>query len=382
MQLLVEITDATKVSYGFQMTARMGSGDTTQAGDFSNIDPNPDTSLTQTRCLDGSTKPNGSSCDSHFPVQWIEHTGNGYQASLHNGPFTYTVNWTPPSTASGPITFYAAGNAGTGTKNQLGTNVYTTKLTLTPAAATANPPTIDPGGVVPVYSSSSTIQAGSWVSIYSFTGKNLSSGTTIWNGDFPTTLGDVTVTIDGKKAYLWFVSPSQINLQVPDDTKTGAVQVVVQNPNGSATANVTLDQAGPAFLLLGDGKHATGLIFTPQGGGSQGGGTYDFVGPTSTGTGFRPVKRGEPLVLYGVGFGPTNPAVPAGQIFTGAANMVTPPVITLGGVPVSLQFSGIVGAGLYQFNFNVPANVATGDQTLSAIVNGITTPSGIVVSVQ
>jgi len=85
-------------------------------------------------------------------------------------------------------------------------------------------PSITPGGVVPVYSSATTIQSGSWVSIY---GNNLAGGTTSWNGNFPTSLGGVNVTINAKPAYLWFVSPTQINLQAPTDPATGTVNVVV-----------------------------------------------------------------------------------------------------------------------------------------------------------
>jgi hypothetical protein len=71
------------------------------------------------------------------------------------------------------------------------------------------PPTINAGGVVPLYSSSTTIQPGSWVSIF---GSNLAGTPTTWNGDFPTLLGGTSATINGKPAYLWYVSPNQINL--------------------------------------------------------------------------------------------------------------------------------------------------------------------------
>jgi hypothetical protein len=73
--------------------------------------------------------------------------------------------------------------------------------------------TINPSGVVPVYSEVPIVQPGSWISIY---GSNFASTTTLWNGNFPTSLGNVSVTIDGKPGYLWFVSPGQINLQAPD----------------------------------------------------------------------------------------------------------------------------------------------------------------------
>jgi hypothetical protein len=86
------------------------------------------------------------------------------------------------------------------------------------------PPSITQDGIVPIYSSVPVVQPGSWVSIY---GTNLATGTFTWNGDFPTSLGGVSVTIDDNQAYLWVVTPTQINLQAPDDTTTGLVSVAV-----------------------------------------------------------------------------------------------------------------------------------------------------------
>jgi uncharacterized protein (TIGR03437 family) len=257
---------------------------------------------------------------------------------------------------------------------------------LTPGTA----PAITAGGIVPIDSTVSAIQPGSWVSIY---GSNLAGGTYLWNDDFPTALPEggasgstTSVTIDGKPAYLWFVSPSQINLQVPNDTTTGPVNVVVTTPTGTVTTAVTLAPQSPSFLLLGDNKHVVGEIATPNGIGAYG--SYDLVGPSNTFSySTRPVKPGETLVLFGVGFGPTNPPVPAGQNPSGApASISSPFIIRIGGVPVpasDIAFAGIVTeAGLYQFNLTVPANVGSGDQALQATVNGVTTPAGPVVTVQ
>jgi hypothetical protein len=117
-------------------------------------------------------------------------------------------------------------------------------LTLCAVAASAQTaPTITPNGIVPIYSTATTIQPGEWVSIY---GTNLASTTATWNGNFPTSLGGTTVTIDGKLAYLWLVSPGQINLQAPDDTATATVPVVVTTAAGSATSTVTLGKFGPS----------------------------------------------------------------------------------------------------------------------------------------
>jgi uncharacterized protein (TIGR03437 family) len=85
--------------------------------------------------------------------------------------------------------------------------------------------------------------------------------------------------------------------------------------------------------------------------------------------------------LYGVGFGPTTPSVAAGQTFSGSASTNNKVTVTIGGVPASVSFAGVVEAGLYQLNVTVPA-VPSGDQPVQATVNGIQTPAGSVVTVQ
>jgi uncharacterized protein (TIGR03437 family) len=119
------------------------------------------------------------------------------------------------------------------------------------------------------------IQPGAWVSIYR---TNLISGSTsqVWNGNYPTTLGDTGVTINNKPAYLWYAAPTQINLQVPDDSTRGPVNVTVTTPNGTATSTVTLADQSPAWSLLSDDKHVAGIIVRPDGSGAYGSGTGSY----------------------------------------------------------------------------------------------------------
>jgi hypothetical protein len=146
------------------------------------------------------------------------------------------------------------------------------------AAADTQTVSISAGGIVPVYSTSNTIQPGMWTSIY---GTNLATGDATWTGNFPTSLGGTTVTVNNKSAYLWFVSPGQINFQAPNDTATGTVSVVVTTPTGSASSTVTLGQFGPSFSLL-DSTHVAGIIIRSNGSGAYGGGTYDIIGPSGS----------------------------------------------------------------------------------------------------
>jgi uncharacterized protein (TIGR03437 family) len=240
------------------------------------------------------------------------------------------------------------------------------------------PPQISPDGIVPLDSTGGTIQPGEWVSIW---GSNLASGTAVWGGNFPTSLDGVSVKINGKAAYLSLVSPGQINLQAPDDSTTGSVPVVVTSANGSATSTVTLGQFAPSFALL-DAQHVAGVIPRSDGSGAYGGGTYDILGPTGSSLGYPTLaaKAGDSVELFGVGFGPTTPPVPAGQAFSGTAATTNTVLLLIGGSTVAPFFAGLSSAGLYQINVTVPAGLGTGDVPLTASVGGAQTQSGVVIS--
>ena len=241
-----------------------------------------------------------------------------------------------------------------------------------------NAPSITPGAIVPIFSHVNTIQPGEWVSIF---GVNLASSTAIWNGTFTTSLGGASVTINGKSAYLIYASPTQINLQAPGDSTTGMVPVVVSTTDGKASSTVTLAQFGPSFSLF-DTTHVAGIILRPDGSGTQGGGTYDILGPAGNSLGYPTVaaKPGDIVEIFGVGFGPTSPAVTAGQVFSGAAPTVNPINLLINGVQVTPLFVGLSSAGLYQINLTIPPGLGTGDLSLVAGVGPVQTPAGTVIS--
>ena len=256
-----------------------------------------------------------------------------------------------------------------GSLNVTGTGII---LPVTLAVTAADGPKINNYGVVPVYNTRPTIQPGSWISIY---GDQLAPSTAVWNGDFPTTLNGVTVTVNGKPGYLWFVSPGQINLQAPDDMTQGSVTVAVTTPTGTTVSTVGLSPESPSFSLL-DSKHIAAIVINPDG-------SYNVVGPVGA---FpyptRPVSAGEPLVLFGVGFGPTADQVPAGQPYTSATPTTGPVPLTIGGIPATVAFSGLVSAGLYQINVTVPAGLASGDQPVSAMVGEFPSGAGPVITIK
>jgi uncharacterized protein (TIGR03437 family) len=279
------------------------------------------------------------------------------------------------SSPNGTVTTLTGANAAT--TGNIGMNGGPADLNFVPYTGVDPPllPAILPGGIAPT-----TIQPGEWVSIY---GNNLATSTATWTGNFPTSLGGASVTINGKAAYLSYASPGQINVQAPADTATGPVPVVVITPAGVAKSTATLAAFSPEFFLL-DGTHVAGIILRSNGTGTYGGGTYDIIGPTGTSLGYPTVaaKAGDSVALFGTGFGPTNPAVSPGQPFSGAAPTVNSVKVKINSVNVMPGFAGLSGAGLYQFNLLVPSGLGTGDVALQGVVGGVQSPSGVVISLQ
>ena len=212
------------------------------------------------------------------------------------------------------------------------------------------------------------IEAGSWVMIQGANLANNYPGQTWAAADFvgndlPTQLAGVSVTIDGKPAFVEYISPTQINVQAPTDTATGTVNVVVTN-NGavSAPAPAQLQTVAPA-LFMTPGYNAIASVLPA------------YTPVTST----APAKPDDIVVLWGTGFGPTTPTVPAGTIVTGAPVTSTLPVVTVGGVEArvisSVLTTGMVG--LYQITIQLPANVPTGTPAIQASIGGLQTQSGV-----
>jgi uncharacterized protein (TIGR03437 family) len=211
------------------------------------------------------------------------------------------------------------------------------------------------------------IEAGSWVMIQ---GTGLANTTRTWRaddfagGNLPTSLDGVSVTIDGRAAFVEYISPTQINVQAPSDTALGSVGVVVDN-NGavSAPATAQLQAAAPAFFMA-PGNYVSASRLP------------DYA---PAGTPSAPAKPGDTLVLWGTGFGPTAPALVPGVPVIGAPAVVAPVTVTVGGVsaPVVSAVQTTGAAGLYQVTIQLPANVPSGAMAIQASAGGAQTPAGV-----
>jgi uncharacterized protein (TIGR03437 family) len=359
------ITDSRARVYGFQMTARLDSNSTNgQAGDFTAAGGQV------VLCDNGSVKTSRG-CPASAPIQFIEH-------SSPSSSKTFNITWTPPASDAGTITIYAAANAANGDGNDTGDHIYTTKLQLAPAIATANKPAIKSGGVAAAsaFNSNAGVSPGTWIEIF---GSNLSAGTRVWQAsDFtgtqaPAGLDDVLVTIGGVKAYVDYISPTQVNAQVPEGITIGSnVPLVVQNSQGASDPYpLTTSTLAPALLAPTSfqvaGKQYVAATF------SSSDGSLTFVGAAGSiaGVNLAPAKPGDVITLYGIGFGPVSPATPAGTIDTGATTVTHDVKVLFGQASAQLLYAGEAPGlvGLYQFNVVVP-NVMPGDWPLVVTIDG------------
>jgi uncharacterized protein (TIGR03437 family) len=213
-----------------------------------------------------------------------------------------------------------------------------------------------------------SIAPNTWVEVK---GLNLSKtgDSRIWqtsdfvNSQMPTMLDGVSVTVNGKNAYVYYISPTQVNILTPPGAMQGAVSVQVTN-NGAASPVFTAQAQAlsPSFFAINGGPYVVAQHAD-----------YSLLGPASLsvpGYPFTPGTPGETVLLYANGFGPTTPPVVAGSQ-TQSGTLSPMPVVTIGGVAAKVTFAGLNGApGEFQFNVVIPPNAPGGDNTIVVTYNG------------
>src|SRR5260370_21446062 len=248
-------------------------------------------------------------------------------------------------------------------------------------------PFITPSGVITAgnYGAFPVIAPATWIEIY---GVNLATTRSqTWSGtDFngvqaPSTLGGTTVTVAGKPAFVDFVSPEQVNVQVPSGVAPGTQPLIVTTAGGvSAAASVTVKTmeagllAAPAFILKG-AQNVVALFS----------GTLTYVLPVAVpGVTTARARPGDNITLYGIGFGQVTPDIPAGQIVQQNNVLQSAFQIAFAGVPANVTYAGFAPGyvGLYQFNVVVP-NVAASDSVpLTFTLGGASGPQNLFIAVQ
>lgn len=238
-------------------------------------------------------------------------------------------------------------------------------------------PTISANGIITAsnFGGFAGAAAGSFIEIY---GTNLAGSTRQWatndfaNGKAPTSLDDVSVTVNNQPAFVYFVSQNQVNVQVPENVPGSGTAPVVVTFKGQASAPVTVAlnsvQGGlfaPASFKVGDKQYVAAMH--PGGTAFVGSGNIPGVATT-------PAAAGETLVFYGIGFGPVTPGgTPmAGQVVSGQTSLSTPVEFRFGDAAGEIVFAGLTQGlvGLYQFNVIVPKDAPDGDLPLKVTLGG------------
>lgn len=210
-------------------------------------------------------------------------------------------------------------------------------------------PRISTGGVVDAASFRQLLAPGTIASLF---GTNLVTSTAAASAiPLPLELAGVRVTVNGLDAPLFFVSPTQINFQVPQETPLGSIGIVVQRGSSLSPPIIATVAA-----------NAPGIFTYQRVAGSQDPIVLHADGKLVTPT--NPAQAGEVLIAFGTGMGELENAPP-----TGAAAEARPltrakvnPTVTVGGVAAESLFAGWTPGfvGLGQFNIRLPARLPSG----------------------
>jgi uncharacterized protein (TIGR03437 family) len=221
---------------------------------------------------------------------------------------------------------------------------------------------------------------GVWVSIY---GTDLAAGVESWapvqGQALPTTLGGVTVRINGIPAPVSYVSPTLVNVLVPSTVPDGqSVTVTVTTAQGDGPSfNVFSARFLPALYSnpSADAKRFYVTAVDPV--------TGDFVGTSSAdGRTARAARPGDTLDVFAVGLGPTTPQFPTDTLFSTPYTVSSPFLVVLGSTPILPQFAALIAPGLYQVRLTLPASMAAGDQPLWFDFGAIQSAQNVYLTIQ
>ncbi len=179
----------------------------------------------------------------------------------------------------------------------------------------------------------------------------------------PSTLGISTVKVNGTAVPLFYTSGSQVNIQLPFtvSASSGAAGQVTTNGTTGQSFTISVTDAAPGiFTIPSGGTGAGAIVHAIQGG---------LVTRSS------PAAAGEIVSIYCTGLGvvTTPPAAGAATPISPLSTTPALPVVTIGGQPATVMFSGLAPtfAGLYQINVVVPRGLPSGEQTVSVSMGGV-----------
>lgn len=222
-------------------------------------------------------------------------------------------------------------------------------------------PYISPAGIQNAAGSTpdAVVAPGSIISIY---GASLATDTVVGPGNPLTqTLGGIVVTVADRILPLLFVSPTQVNAQLPPDLPEGNYTLTVTpQSQANVTGTFTVARNAPGLFSWQSGTNALALAFHEDG---------TLITPDS------PAKQGETISIYGTGFGPTQQPLLAG--FLPPAGPADPLIdsltIQLGDFQPTATFSGAATdyVGMEITKFQITADLPSGKMLpLTITING------------
>ncbi|HLH43114.1 MAG TPA: protease pro-enzyme activation domain-containing protein [Bryobacteraceae bacterium] len=174
----------------------------------------------------------------------------------------------------------------------------------------------------------------------------------------PETMSGVAATINGEAAPLLYVSPGQVNLQIPYEVPVGSNATVTLNNNGQvASQSISIAAAAPGIFFANgavDAVDANGAVVSSA-------------------------KSGQVISIFITGAGAVSPAIATGAApssQTAVANLPNPAqttTVSIGNVNAPIQFAGIAPGlvGVLQINIQVPTGVALGAQPVVVTIGGV-----------
>jgi uncharacterized protein (TIGR03437 family) len=221
-------------------------------------------------------------------------------------------------------------------------------------------PAISADGVVNAASFAPGISPGALGTIFgsNFLAVSASAGLPV-----PSSLSGVQVSVSGQLAPVLYVSPTQVNFQVPWETATGTANVVLSR-NGVLSSPITV----PVLLA------APGLFIESSGAAVVQNEDYTLNQPGN------PAAAGSVVIAYFTGSGPVSGtitdgfATPASPLLQSTATVAA----TIGSASAQVLFAGLSPGfvGLAQANIVIPAGTATGTYPLTITIDGQASNAG------
>jgi uncharacterized protein (TIGR03437 family) len=286
-------------------------------------------------------------------------------------------------TGNGSVGYSAAANATAGARTGVIT-VAGQSFTITQAASKSatsctsgsSCPAISSVVSASAYADSSAASPGSIVEVY---GSNLANDTRMWaapdfNGlNAPTSLDGVTVNFNGQPGYVSYISPLQVNAQIPTTLQPGSVQVTVTNQQQtSAPFTLTLNAIQPGLLApqsFNVNGNAYVVAFLPDG-------TYVLPPGAIAGLSSRQAQPGEAVTMFGIGLGialdSSGQPIGGGLMAPGLSTIAAPAAVQYGSTPAVITYAGLAPGyvGLYQLNVVTPQVPDNDLVPLTFTVNG------------